>query len=212
MKEPTLPDPDTFLGELLCQKELGDKAFSDGEREEAEMLWKGAYDGVLLVLNRSMWPRLKEAGGNDFTHRVTELAFEIWSNQAEGYLVAIRGISLQIQISQARCLLGRVEEADKLRRLQGRSALLGGKLRQACRTAEYMGPFLGTDWTPSNEQQAKLHYRLAQELRLQGQGQGQGVHDAEENIDRAAELLPDDAEIESEAQQIRVWKARVRGG
>lgn len=210
MKEPTLPDPDTFLGDLLSQKELGDQAFSNGERDEADMFWKGAYGAILLVLNRNMWPRLKEAGGKDFTYSVTELAFEIQSSQAESHLVAMRGLPLQIQIVRSCGPPGRADEAYKLRRLQGCLVLWGGKMREACSTAEYMGPFLGTDWTPSNEQQAKLQYRLAQGLRLVGHAHS--VHDAEENIDRAAELLPDDAEIESEAQQIRVWKARVQGG
>lgn len=163
-----------------------------------------------MLLNSKIWSRLKDAGGKGFARQVTGLVFEIQSYRAEGYLVAMRKIPLRIQISESRSIVGHVEEAGKVRRLRAGLVVLMRNLHNIWFIAERIGHILGTDWTPTNEQQAKLQYRLAQGLRLVGDSNS--VHDAEENIDRAVELLPDDTEIESEAQQIRVWKARVQGG
>lgn len=160
-----------------------------------------------MLLNSKIWSRLKDVGGNGFARQVTELVFEIQSYRAESYLVAMRKIPLQIQISEARSMVGHVEEAGKVRRLRAGLVVLMRNLRNICFIAQQIGHVLGTDWTQSNEQQAKLHYRMAQGLRLVGRDS----QAAEQSIYRAIELLPDDEEIQSEAQQIRVWKARVQG-
>lgn len=208
LEELIAPDPDAFPGDLLRRKELGKEAFNEGDGEKAEKIWKDAYHIVLLLLNSKIWSRVKDAGGKGFARQVTELVFEIQSHRAEGHLVAMRKIPLQIQISESRVFLGHVEEIGKVRRLRARLGVLMRNLHLICSNAERIAHILGTDWTPSNEQQAKLYYRMAQGLRLVGRD-SQG---AEQNIYRAVELLPDDAEIRSELQQIQVWKARVVGG
>lgn len=161
-----------------------------------------------MLLNSKIWSRLKDAGGKGFARQVTGLVFEIQSYRAEGYLVAMGKIPLQIQISESRSIVGHVEEAGKVRRLRTGLVVLMRNLHNICFIAERIGHILGTDWTQSNEQQAKLHYRMAQGLRLVGRDS----EGAEQSIYRAIELLPDDEEIQSEAQQIKVWIARVQGG
>ncbi|KAK7710695.1 hypothetical protein SLS64_005598 [Diaporthe eres] len=205
--EPTVPDPNTFLDDLLHQKELGDQALRDGDYEGASRIWKNTYLAILQASKLRTWPGLKDAGGEDFADRVSELAFQIESNQAQGHLEAMQGIPLKIQISEGRSYFMDTQEEDKPRNLRGRLQHMAGSLHRACRSAEQVGAVLGTGWTPSSEQLARVCYSLAQGLRLVERS----VDVAEDKINRAAELLPDDPLIQSEAQQIRVWKARVEG-
>lgn len=205
--EPKVPDPSTFLDDLLHQKELRDQALRDGNHEEAFRIWKNTILALRQASKHRTWPRLKEAGGEGFTDRVSELAFQIKTNQARGALEAMQGIPLQIQISVGRSYFMNTREEDKPRNLRSRMAALANHLFKACFDAEEVGALLGTGWAPSSEQLARVCYSLAKGLRLMEQD----VYHAEHKINRAAELLPDDPLIESEAQQIRVWKARVQG-
>lgn len=207
---PPVPDPNTFLEDLLHEKELGDQALHDGDQQEAIRIWKGVTFQILQASNRRTWLPLKTAGGKYFTDRVSELAFQIESDQAQRSLEAMRPIPLQIQISEGRSFFVHVEEEeeDKPGRLRRHMEHLARVLQVACFDAERVGTVLGTDWTPGNEQLARLCYSVAQGLRLV-----EWDFDlAEHEINRAGELVPDDPLIESEAQQIRVWKARVQGG
>lgn len=206
-EEPTPPDPDTFLDDLLHQNELGGQALRGGDQKGASKIWKDASFALFQASKHRTWPRLKEAGGEDFMHRVSELAFQIESNQAHSSLEAMQGLPLQIQISEARSYFMGGQDGDEPRNLGIRLEALAGNLQRACESAEGVGALLGTDWTPGKGQLARLCYSLAQGLRLAERD----VYLAELKINRAAELLPDDPLIQSEAQQIRVWKARVEG-
>ncbi|KAI7781010.1 hypothetical protein LA080_015353 [Diaporthe eres] len=206
-EEPIPPNPNTFLEDLLHQKDLGDQALRDGDQQGASKIWSDASFALFQATKRRTWPRLKEAGGVLFADRVSELAFQIESSQAQSSLEAMRGLPLQIQISEARSyFMGTQDEhePDNLRFLMGS---LAGILQRACDGAEGVGALLGTGWTPSDEQLARVCYSLAQGLRLMEED----FDLAERKINQAVELLPDDPLIQSEAQQIRVWKARVEG-
>ncbi|KAG6356279.1 hypothetical protein INS49_015666 [Diaporthe citri] len=208
-EEPPPPDPEKFLEDLLHQKELGDQALHGGDQKKASKIWKDATFSLLQASKRRTWPRLKEAGGGDFTDRVSELAFQIESNQAQSSLEAMRGIPLQIQISEGwSYFVDTPEWNDRPGDLMRRMDYLATDLQRACSDAEKVGTLLGTGWTPSDEQLARVCYSLAQGLRLFELN----VDLAERKINRAAELVPDDPLIQAEAQQIRVWKARVQGG
>lgn len=206
-EEPPLPDPNTFLEDLLHQKELGDQALRDGDQKVATKIRKDAKFALLQASRRRRWLRLKEAGGKYFTDRVSELAFQIESNQVQSSLEAMRPIPLKIQISEGRSFFVDTKK-DKPRSLRLRLEDLGSNLLRACVGADKVGALLGTDWTPSDEQLARVCYSAAQGLRLWERH----FHLAEHKINLAAELVPDDPLIQSEAQQIRVWKARVQGG
>lgn len=204
-EEPPIPDPNTFLEDLLNQKELGDQALRDGDQEQASKTWKDATSSLLQESKCRTWPRLKEAGGEGFTYRVSELAFQILSNQAQCSLEAMRSIPLQIQTSEGRSFFVDMQHGDKPVNLRRRMVDLARTLQSACVEAEEIGTLLGTGWTPSREQLARVCYTQAQGLRLREQD----VDYAEERINLAAELQPDDPLIQSEAQQIIAWKARV---
>lgn len=202
---PPVPDPNKFLEDLLRQKELGDQALRDGDQAGAFKILKGMTSALSQASKRRTWLRLKVAGGKDFTDRVSELAFQIKNDQAQRSLEAMRPIPLQIQISEGRSFFVHVNKEDKHGNLRRRMGYLANELMGAFFDAEKVARVLGTDWAPSNEQLGRLCYSVAQGLRLSERN----FELAERSINRAAELVPDDPLIESEAQQIKVWEGRL---
>lgn len=199
---------EAFLGELLRRKELGNQAFRDGNNDQARQFWSSVRYLLLEMRNRRQWPRYKKEGGKEFTDRVTELGFQAQANEAQIHLLDIRAACLQLQIHEGQSFYGSTQAEDKVRRIRGRLVELVRRLDTACSEADSVNRLLGTDWSPSNEQLAKICYRRAHGFRLADKDS----HFAEHMINHALELLPDDQLIQTEAQQIKVWRDRVRGG
>lgn len=219
-QQPLYPDPDTFLEDLTRKKELGDQAAAGVHRNMGTSAWTDAKVLILHATSRNMWTALKQAGGKGFMDRVSELAFQIEHSRAERLLEKMHATRLRIQITTAQSRLVGKDESIILRfradswLFQSHLSDLADELRKTCADAEVVGTLLGTLWTPSDEQRARICYFRAQGLRLSededDDDDRRDARRAEHMINRADELLPGDPLIESEAQQIRVWNARFQ--
>lgn len=185
-KEPELPQPQVFLEELFHQTGLGNQALSAGDPERAIGCWKTARITILRAANRRAWPRLKTDGGKDFTDGVSQLAFQIENNDAQGYLVMMQKVDKTSPGGH-----------DMLK-------ALGQNVTEACDRAGRSAALLGTGWTPSDEQKARIVYCRAQAHRI-----AEHYWDAQQSISIAARLLPGDPLIESEAQEIAGLRERL---
>lgn len=180
-QEPVFPTPRAFLDDLAHEKELGNQAFNNGDVSEAYKHWGIARVMFYRARLRRAWPRLKQAGGKDFTDRVTELAFQVNNNWAQGYLVGMRNVVMREPWNRAKLDFWHKQLID------------------ATSDASRMALILATDWGPSDEQYAKLCYRLAVAARLSG---GRDLPRAEHFINFAISFLPGNPVIEAEAQEI----------
>lgn len=180
-QDPALPAPHELLEKLLHLKELGNQAFRQNNMTGAMTGWGAALREILLASRNKAWPRLKEVGGKNFTDQVSELYFQLLSNQAYR----------SIKATQA--------SASNRETLQLYARVAQGCLSKATDVAKT----LGTDWKPSNEQMAKYSYRLALAHRL---GEGD-ISIALAAINFAAEALPDDKMVQREKFLVEEWEA-----
>ncbi|KAK2603119.1 hypothetical protein N8I77_009599 [Diaporthe amygdali] len=173
--------PHQFLAELLWLKEKGNQAFRQNCIIAAEDAWRIAANAISRASTGRTWSHLKEAGGKDFTDRVSELYFQLQSNLTHKLIKDMQASAPDRDV------------------VQSSARLAWGSVREAQEVAKT----LGTDWQPSDEQCAKLCYRLAVAHRL---GKG-NLLIAEASILYARVILPDDKMIQREKLLIEEWKA-----
>lgn len=185
-REPALPSPDKFLEKLQAWKGLGDQAALDDDPITALAYWNATNIILYAARNRRAWPNFKEAAGKDFTDQISGLAFQIQSSRIQTYL----------QVAQ-KCLMGD-DSAGVFKAWMT-------QIFTACCGAMRVGKILGTDWRASDDQLATVLYCWARGHRLAEDD----VHFAEDAIYHADRLRPGDPEIQSEMEEILMWKAQV---
>lgn len=191
INRPRAEDPELVLSELEELKAKGNDSYGQGDCRMASEHWARALHKMNRLMNGSSGERLREAGGLDFVNRMLALYFDICSNRAQNHLNAMR-----VHLSD-----------PELVQSYGQSLLNSVHGAQYRVNIEELFP--GATWQPSREKLAKLLYRKAVGCRLIGERQF--VLEAEDAIETAITILPDDPVLEREKERISLWKRRVTG-
>ncbi|KAF3765750.1 hypothetical protein M406DRAFT_329622 [Cryphonectria parasitica EP155] len=176
MQSDAVPDADEFVASLVQLKDEGNVLFHAGDYFEAGEKWSTATALLRRMAVRRNWPRVQSLYGRGVLDKMAELLFTLYSNQAQAILSDMRGYDLDDEM----------EMDDARWRVDGN-----------CRAAETVSNVLGTWWTPSPRQRAKLLYKAAQAARLTGD-----LLEAQSLIDEAKALQPGDPDIRRDADEI----------
>ncbi|KAF1844857.1 uncharacterized protein K460DRAFT_286700 [Cucurbitaria berberidis CBS 394.84] len=171
-------DPRSVLEELLAAKQNGSRLFQERKFEEACLCWQDAVVDIEKIIQSSSWVTLVRRGGEPFFSQLAELYFLMRLNIAH---IEIFAMQKPGNIYFA-CLMA--EDA----------------LKSATRSLKKGFWARGYKYQPSIKHLAKLWYRYALFLRLQGEP---GTEEqALMHINKALRLQPDDAAILKEKQNI----------
>ncbi len=188
---PRAEDPELVLSELEELKVKENDSYGQGDSRMASENWARALQIMNRIMNGSSGERLYEAGGLDFVNRMLALYFDLCSNRAQVYLDAMR-----LHLSD-----------PEIVRSYGESLL--NSVHGAQYRVDIEELFPGATWQPSRQKLAKLLYREAIGCRLIGDRQL--VLQAEDAINTAITLSPDDPVLEREQERVYIWKRRVTG-
>lgn len=189
VKHETMPDLEEFIASTRELKGEGNAFFRDHEFVKAIERWCRASAKIQRLRSSRLWPRLKTQGGADFVDTLAELFFNVHSNQTQVALAEIRTCK--------RDKYGRPDEDKLLDALD--------KIGHNCHMANAATEMLESAWQPSARQHAKLCFRSALAARLVG-----NYRLAQQLIERASDLQPNDGEIQREAHEIQRIKAELR--
>jgi len=182
VKQDPTEDPQDLLRELLEQKELGNKYFTEGNNTMASETWAKATLKLIRLERSNVWARMKAETDEDWHNSITEIFFQLNSNMAMNTLRVMQ----------------KAESTNP--ELAGQYA---GSLYNAVQSASGASNMFGTSWRPSEEQDVKLAYRLAAAHRIARDN----IDVAEHCINEAARRFPDNATIQWEKKKIRQWRA-----
>lgn len=171
-----LPDPDAFIESIRQAKDEGNAFFRAGNTARATVQWSGALAKIQRLRSSTIWSRIEAELGPDFLDALTEMFFVLNSNKVQAMLAQMR----ECDGDDFDMLFFELE-----------------KIKLASSMSNAAAEVLGSMWTPTARQQAKLFFRCAQAARLGGD-----YPYAHDFIGRAIELLPDDREIRQEADEI----------
>lgn len=159
--------PQDVLDHLTARKEIGMQLFRRNEHILASKSWAQDIVEIDLLRGGDDWPGFAQEAGEHFIHQVAEAYFQLNLNCAH----------ININAPYDRLLL---ELADNFL-VQASTAMTTGHWKR------------GFTWRPSEQLEAKLHFRTARFLRLNG-----NLDDAQivmDEIDQALRLCPDDPAI-----------------
>ncbi|KAI2622085.1 hypothetical protein GGS21DRAFT_373714 [Xylaria nigripes] len=181
VKRDPIQDPEELLQEMLQAKELGKRYFNQGNSNMASETWAKAALKLHKLVGSDVWPRMKAESVDDWSDKMTEIFFQLYSNLAANTLRVMRQ-----------------KEADL--ELAGQYS---GALYHAAQMASTASEVLQTNWRPTPEQEANLCYRLASAHRIARDS----IEVAEHCINLAAQHLPNDVSIQQEKRSIAEWRA-----
>ncbi|KAG6359484.1 hypothetical protein INS49_013005 [Diaporthe citri] len=159
--------PQDVLDHLTARKEIGMQLFKRNEHILASKSWAQDVIEIDLLRRGDDWSGLAQEAGEHFIHQVAETFFQLSLNCAHINLSAPDDPLL-------------LEMAENFL-IHARKAMTTGYWK------------LGLTWQPSEQLEAKLHFRTARFLRL-----NDNLSDAQlaiQEIDQALRLCPDDPAI-----------------
>ena len=178
-------DSAQVLADFSAAKDKGSRLFQDHQHEEASLVWQDAARNIQGMHASTSWEALVGHGGESFIFQLAELYFIVLLNMAQA----------QITVSQ------RAGSDPHMCGYLGDVALNCAK--RSLNPGHWM---TGYKYQPAAKLLAKMTYRLALVIRLRADV---GIADrALHHIDRAVELLPGDAAILQERNNILAWMAR----
>lgn len=192
MKTEPVPEPEEFLQYMTNEKEKGNDSFREGDIDEAMAAWGMGLERIRrAICAKTVWPKLKAKGGQDWAESVAALVFQLNNNKAALVVSELRK-------DQSRQASSWTHDHNDLVDIVSTCGMM------AMETGQVLGI---SGWVPDQEQEAKLAYRLAVAHRL-----GRGCLDmAEMSIHRAMELAPDDRAIRKEMEEFEKWETLVMG-
>ncbi|KAJ4369671.1 hypothetical protein N0V83_005433 [Neocucurbitaria cava] len=173
-------DPGSLLKDFSLAKEEGTRLFRERRNDEAGIRWEDATVDIDKMHASSEWASLAREGGEPFVSQLAELYFLMKLNLAH------------LEITEMQDLY------DPFARKMADEALKGAI--KSCKKGYWTR---GYKYTPSNKHLAKLRYRHALFLRLQGDLDTANA--ALTYLDEALRLQPGDAAILRERQNILAW-------
>ena len=185
MRRDQWSNPAAVLSLFSTAKEDGSRLFREGKKEEGSLRWQDAALDLDKVHESSSWVNLVRRGGESFVSQLAEIYFLMRLNIAHHFLCSVQGP----QPVPFACLMAE----DSL----------------TCAVKSMKKGFWMDDYKyiPSIPQAAKLRYRLALCLRLEGKAKS--ANGALMHIEKALGLQPNDAAILRERQNILAWMQRI---
>lgn len=180
VKYEAMPDPDEFIASIQGLKDEGNAFYREDDFMKAIQRWRSASAKMQRLRSSGLWSRVKMQLGPDFVDTLAELFFNVHSNQAQAALAEMRHFDMGEDDMDE-------ERAYHALEVIGHNSHVATTASEAFESA----------WHPSRRQQAKLCFRSAQAARLVGD-----FYYAQDFIDRALDLQPDDAAILNEADEI----------
>lgn len=173
-------DPEMVIVQFQSAKDEGQLLYRSNRGDEGCLKWQDAALEIEQLRQGSSWKALAEKGGVPFVARLAEIYFLMKLNIAH---IKITGMA----------------KGELYSDLMAEDALTCAI--QSLTNNYWMPDF---QWRPSTVHKAKLRYRHAIFLRLQGDPQT--VRTAVTSIEVAYRMLPDDAGIVRERAAILAWK------
>jgi hypothetical protein len=176
-------NPAMVLAEFAASKDRGSQLFKDRQFEEACIGWQDAVYDMENLIESSSWPNLIRKGGEAFVSEIAPLYFLMQLNIAHVQLGGMQKMAF------------------------GAELLAEGALNSAVRSMKpgFWKP--GYKYKPSLQHIAKLRYRYAMFMRLQGDPQN--ANRALTYIESALRSQPDDAVLKRERENILAWVQRL---
>ncbi len=172
-------NPAAVLAEFTAAKEDGSRLFRDKNVEEACIGWQDAVYDMEKLLESSSWPGLVRRGGDQFVSQVAPLYFLMQLNIAHVQIANMQTMSF------------------------GADVLAEGALNSAVRSMTQGFWKLDFKYRPSTQQLAKLRYRYAMFMRLEGDPKN--ADRALRYIEGGLRLQPGDAALMREREHILAW-------
>lgn len=173
-------DPSSLLKDFSSAQEEGTRLFRERRNDEAGLRWEDATVDIDKMHSSSEWVSLAREGGESFVSQLAEIYYLMKFNLAH------------LEITEMQDLY------DPFARKMADDALKGAI--RSCKKGYWTR---GHKYTPSNKHLAKLRYRHALFLRLQGELDTTSA--ALIYIDEALRLQPGDAAILRERRNILAW-------
>lgn len=182
MAQDMYTDPKETLDAIVTAKDLGNQFFCEGKRQDAADTWQDTAVEIERMHRGSSWKNLIRKGGRPFVTKIAELYFLLKLNTARVMLMGMKDNS------------------------PGSDFLAEDALICANRSLDDNFWKIRPDWEPTDSQMAKLRYRQALWLRLQGEPEG--IYNALDCIHEAMHLSPNDSLILQEHETIVKWRDR----
>lgn len=169
--------PQDVLDHLTARKEIGMQLFKSNERILASKSWAKDVFEIDLLRRGDDWSGFTQGAGEHFIHQVAEMYFQLSLNIAH----------INLSVPDDRLLL----EIAETFLLHASESITTGYWKR------------GFTWRPSEQLEAKLHFRTARFLRINGNPSDADlvIHE----IDQALRLCSDDPAILRERQLWSEW-------
>jgi hypothetical protein len=168
------------LSQYQSLKDEGQRLFGSKQTEAAGLKWMDAALEIEQLHSSSSWPVLTAKGGEPFVTRLSELYFLMKLNIAHIYLAGMK-------------------EGKMFSDMMASDALT--MATQSLKMDHWLPGFR---YQPANAHKAKLRYRHALFLRLEGNPIS--IPSAVVLVENAHRLLPGDAAIARERDTILAWR------
>lgn len=179
LAEDRYSNPATVLADFAAEKDRYTRIFKDNNIQEACMGWQDTVYELDKLHQSDSWPNLVRRGGDEFVSQIVPLYFLMQLNIAH------------IQIGNMQTFAF------------GSEMLAEGALISALRSTKEGFWKSGYKFRPSAQHLAKLRYRYALFMRLEGNPQN--ADRALKHIDAALRLQPGDAALMRERETILAW-------
>jgi hypothetical protein len=182
MKQDRWSDPAHVLANFVAEKERGSRLFKQGNKEEGCLIWQDAALDIDKMVESSSWSTLTKCGGEPFVSQLAELYFLVRLNILHGQITNIQKGTMPAKFAG----------------IMGEDSLNLAVL--SLKKGHWME---GYKYRPTLQHLAKLRYRFALLLRLQGEP-GTAAR-ALTYIDGALLSQPGDPAILKERDNIIAW-------
>jgi len=173
-------NPEELIATLNQAREEGKAAYLKGDLVKAHRFWQEGLDLKVMTVNSPQgYDFMVNRSGRAYGAKFDEVIFHLESNLA--------AVLLKL--------------AQEPRRTHKEKMDLAADAHQACVFA--IDFTRSRNFIPSSKQVGKVHYRMAQSLRLRGCLRG-NLKQAEQCLAQAMKLCPDDQALKDEARQIEL--------